>query len=317
MKTNHLFFALASIAVVALMPTHARSQTIGYSDAVDKLAIACKADIDRYCKKTPFGGGRLTQCLNQNPRVSGNCKSTIANLETMVAKRAAARASVARVCDADIRRLCAGMQAGDGNLMECFFKTYRNTSAQCRQTVADAGYDVKLDPDQPTTQISLDPVDPVSSNLPSGYLSAANLRRMALEGMKDPARTQRVNRPALVSQLNNMAQITIAIAFDLNSARISPASFKAVGLMADALNSPYLQNYRFIVIGNTDARGNREYNLKLSQERADAIRDALISPFGISAARLQAVGLGEEQLLDPAHPDAAKNRRVQLINIGR
>ena len=317
MKTNHLFFALASIAVVALMPTHARSQTIGYSDAVDKLAIACKADIDRYCKKTPFGGGRLTQCLNQNPRVSGNCKSTIANLETMVAKRAAARASVARVCDADIRPLCAGMQAGDGNLMECFFKVYRNTSAQCRQTVTDAGYDVKLDPDQPTTQISLDPVDPVSSNLPSGYLSAANLRRMALEGMKDPARTQRVNRPALVSQLNNMAQITIAIAFDLNSARISPASFKAVGLMADALNSPYLQNYRFIVIGNTDARGNREYNLKLSQERADAIRDALISPFGISAARLQAVGLGEEQLLDPAHPDAAENRRVQLINIGR
>ena len=86
--------------------------------------------------------------------------------------------------------------------------------------------------------------------------------------------------------------------------------------MAGALNNPYLQGYHFLIIGNTDAVGRREYNLKLSQERADAIRDALINPFGISATRLEAVGLGEEQLLDPAHPDAAENRRVQLINIG-
>ena len=84
--------------------------------------------------------------------------------------------------------------------------------------------------------------------------------------------------------------------------------------MAGALNSPYLQGYRFLIIGNTDAVGRREYNLKLSQERADAIRDALIN---LSATRLEAVGLSEEQLLDRAHPDAAENRRVQLINIGR
>ena len=55
----------------------------------------------------------------------------------------------------------------------------------------------------------------------------------------------------------------------------------------------------------------------VSQQRADAMRDALINPFGISPARLEAVGLGEEQLLDPQHPEAAANRRVQLINIGK
>jgi outer membrane protein OmpA-like peptidoglycan-associated protein len=134
--------------------------------------------------------------------------------------------------------------------------------------------------------------------------------------MHNPARAERVNRPPLVDHLNNMAQITIAIAFEFNSAQISPDSFKAVGLMADALNSPYLQSSRFVIIGNTDAVGRREYNLKLSQDRADAIREALINPFGINPARLEAVGLGEEQLLDPAHPDAAENRRVQLINVG-
>jgi len=43
----------------------------------------------------------------------------------------------------------------------------------------------------------------------------------------------------------------------------------------------------------------------------------LINPFGINPARIEAVGLGEEQLLDRANPKAAENRRVQLINIGR
>jgi OOP family OmpA-OmpF porin len=43
----------------------------------------------------------------------------------------------------------------------------------------------------------------------------------------------------------------------------------------------------------------------------------LINPLGIDPSRLEAAGLGEEQLLDPTHPDAAENRRVQIINIGQ
>jgi outer membrane protein OmpA-like peptidoglycan-associated protein len=70
-------------------------------------------------------------------------------------------------------------------------------------------------------------------------------------------------------------------------------------------------------VGNTDAVGTREYNFKLSQQRADAIRDALINPFAIRPARIEAVGLGEENLLNPANPKAAENRRVQLINLGK
>jgi len=300
--------------VLAALSAHSASaQTIGFADAVSQYATACKSDIAKYCKRVPLGGGRLGNCLAQNGKVSAQCKATIAALRGMVVKRADARASVMKVCDADIRRLCAGIQQGDGNLMQCFFAARKNASPQCRQTVADAGYETPLAPDQPTTQISLDQAEIVAP----GTVTAASLRKLAQEGMRNPARAARLNRPPLVDRLNNMAQITIAIAFEFNSALISPESFKAVGLMADALNSPYLQGSRFVIIGNTDAVGNREYNLKLSQERADAIREALIKPFGINPARLEAVGLGEEQLLDPAHPDAAENRRVQLVNVGR
>jgi len=151
---------------------------------------------------------------------------------------------------------------------------------------------------------------------PAG-ISAALLRKQALDGIRDPTRANPINREPLSAQLGQLAQFTVVINFDFNSARIRPESYRTVGLIADSLYHPYLQGYRFLVVGHTDSVGSREANLKLSQQRADAIRDALIDPFGISPARIEAVGLGEEQLLDRANPKAAENRRVQLINIGR
>jgi len=151
----------------------------------------------------------------------------------------------------------------------------------------------------------------------SKNLDVVVLRRLLAQSMQDPARTNRMNRAPLSEELNKLAQITIAIQFDLNSARIRPESYRSVGLMADALHHPYLLGYRFLIVGHTDARGDREYNLRLSQQRADAIREALVNPFGVDSRRLDALGLGEEQLLRPSNPEAAENRRVQLINIGQ
>jgi outer membrane protein OmpA-like peptidoglycan-associated protein len=63
--------------------------------------------------------------------------------------------------------------------------------------------------------------------------------------------------------------------------------------------------------------GRRESNLTLSQRRADSIRDALVTTFKISPKRLRAVGLGEEQLLDAAHPAAAINQQIQIVTVGQ
>jgi hypothetical protein len=102
----------------------------------------CGKDIDKYCKKTNLGGGRVQQCLGQNQAsVSARCKATVTEVRDLLQKRAEARVAVLRVCDVDIRRLCAGIQPGDGNLMECFYKARRNMSAQCQQAVVDAGYE--------------------------------------------------------------------------------------------------------------------------------------------------------------------------------
>ena len=317
-----LHLTLAIFASMFAATGTAVAQTVGYAEAFDHFSVGCGKDIDKFCKKTDLGGGRVQQCLDQNQAgVSASCKSTISELRVQIQKRTAARAAVMRVCERDILRLCGGIQPGDGNLIECFYKVRRNTSAQCQKAVIDAGYDVSLGAVPASGKTVLSSADLVSSlqdvEVAAANISAASLRRLIEQGIRDPSRANPVNRAPLSTQLGALAQIIIAVNFDFDSARIRPDSFRAVGLMADSLYHPYLQGYRFLIVGHTDAKGGREYNLRLSQRRADAIREALVNPFGINPARIEAVGLGEEQLLNRSNPEAAENRRVQLINIGK
>jgi outer membrane protein OmpA-like peptidoglycan-associated protein len=301
----------------------ASAQTIGYSEAMGALGRSCGKDLDKFCSKVNLGGGRAADCLEQHwANVSPSCKNATRVVRDLIIKRRDARAAVPRVCERDRLQLCGSVQEGDGNLLECFEKAKQSISAACRQTVLDAGYETPLATGPVTNQIHLSSGDILSSlqgveDAAAMGISASKLRQLALQSMRDPARASRANRPPLMAQLSNLAQMTVAIQFDFNSARIRPSSFQALGLMADALYSPYLQGYCFLVVGNTDGVGTREYNFKLSQQRADAIREALINPFAIRAARIEAVGLGEENFLDPHNPAAAENRRVQLINIGK
>lgn len=145
-------------------------------------------------------------------------------------------------------------------------------------------------------------------------VSAEALRGLALAHMKYTGPPE--SRPPLAIQLDQLAQINVEIEFDLNSAMIKPASYRTLGSIADAMHNPILLGYKFLVVGNTDTTGTREINLKLSQERADAVMQALATTFRVDPRRLQAVGLGEENLQDAKNPHAAINRRVQIFNLG-
>ncbi|MFS8035844.1 OmpA family protein [Xanthobacter sp. AM11] len=150
-------------------------------------------------------------------------------------------------------------------------------------------------------------------NVPN--VSAEALRGLALAHMQYSGPPQ--SRPPLALQLNQLAQINVEIEFDLNSAMIKPASYRTLGSIADAMHNPVLLGYKFLVVGNTDATGTREYNMKLSQERSDAVVSALSTTFRVDPRRLESVGLGQEALQDTKNPDAAINRRVQIFNVGR
>ena len=67
------------------------------------------------------------------------------------------------------------------------------------------------------------------------------------------------------------------------------------------------------VAGHTDSRGSDEYNMKLSQRRAEAVRSYLVSK-GIASDRLSAKGYGESQPVADNATDEGRfqNRRVEL-----
>ncbi|MTI44332.1 outer membrane protein OmpA-like peptidoglycan-associated protein [Roseibium hamelinense] len=147
-------------------------------------------------------------------------------------------------------------------------------------------------------------------------ISADELRRQAIEHINKYPGDNSTEVLPLSAKLAQLRQFNVEVTFDFDSARIKPESYETIGLMADALHTPYLMGQLFFVVGHTDAKGKREYNLELSQRRAEAIREALVTTFRVPPETLEAVGLGEEQLRDPANPDAEVNRRVQLINVG-
>jgi OmpA-OmpF porin, OOP family len=108
--------------------------------------------------------------------------------------------------------------------------------------------------------------------------------------------------------------LSLLIQFDFDSVRVRPESRQALANLAQALQSPALASSRFAVEGHTDAKGSADYNLKLSQRRAEAVRDYLGSQ-GVATARLMSAGLGDTDLANPDAPFAAENRRVRIVNL--
>ena len=85
--------------------------------------------------------------------------------------------------------------------------------------------------------------------------------------------------------------------------------------LGEALTSGELSGYRFELAGHTDAVGTDAYNLDLSEHRAKAVLDYLVTAFGIDVTRIDAVGYGESRLLDPSDPKGDVNRRVQVTRL--
>jgi OOP family OmpA-OmpF porin len=101
------------------------------------------------------------------------------------------------------------------------------------------------------------------------------------------------------------------VGFATNSATLTAASLPVLdGVAQDLRKYPRL---RVELQGHTDSSGADAYNLDLSQRRADAVRNYLVSQ-GVSGTQLEARGLGEsEPIADNGTPEGrADNRRVVM-----
>ena len=108
--------------------------------------------------------------------------------------------------------------------------------------------------------------------------------------------------------------IVNGIRFDVNAATIKPESNGAINEIFDLMNKH--TDIKFSVEGHTDSDGDADHNLKLSEERAKAVMDRLIS-LGIDPQRLEYKGIGESKPINnnDTPEGKANNRRVEFVKI--
>ena len=148
-----------------------------------------------------------------------------------------------------------------------------------------------------------------ADELASADAMAAFVEKVFLE--KAPAKPIAKPAPMPLPQ-PKISWILSGVNFDFNKAVVRPDAKEI--LKSDIKILKENPQIRVEVQGHTDDTGTAEYNMGLSDRRANAIKDYLISQ-GIAANRLTAKGYGESRPRFPNDSEAnrAKNRRVELV----
>jgi outer membrane protein OmpA-like peptidoglycan-associated protein len=112
-------------------------------------------------------------------------------------------------------------------------------------------------------------------------------------------------------QRNNEQMLTATfksdVFFDVNSSVLKPGAYAELDRVANVL-AQYPQTL-IRIEGHTDQTGSQQYNLALSERRANAVKNALTQK-GIDPGRVMAVGMG---MCCPVSSDNAANRRVSMV----
>ncbi|CAM3310775.1 OmpA family protein [Aequorivita lipolytica] len=108
---------------------------------------------------------------------------------------------------------------------------------------------------------------------------------------------------------------TNAILFNTGSATIKSGSEAILKEVGEAMQSA--TDMRIMIVGHTDADGDANSNLKLSEERAKSVRQELVNKYGISMGRIQTDGKGESSPVADNNSSSGKeqNRRVEFIKL--
>lgn len=101
--------------------------------------------------------------------------------------------------------------------------------------------------------------------------------------------------------------------FAFDSIEMVGDSKRFLDRLGEVLSQPKNAEKVLLVRGHTDATGGDCYNLDLSQARARAARDYLVSAWRVAPERLEVEGFGEARLLPEVNPADGLNRRVEFL----
>ena len=102
------------------------------------------------------------------------------------------------------------------------------------------------------------------------------------------------------------------VLFESGATELASDAFSSIEEVVDLLQTEPDKLIR--IEGHTDSTGATETNLRLSQQRADAVLTALVQ-LGVDAARITSVGMGEDFPIasNDTEEGRSRNRRVDVI----
>ena len=120
------------------------------------------------------------------------------------------------------------------------------------------------------------------------------------------------NNEVTIVTKNKNEELMQIIYFDFDKFNLSEVSKEKIKLFLDN-NSSMIEEY--LVVGHTDTKGTKKYNLSLSIKRAEVVKEILIN-YGIQQSRIKILGKGEESLAVNTPDDTKQpaNRRVEIKN---
>lgn len=104
----------------------------------------------------------------------------------------------------------------------------------------------------------------------------------------------------------------LVVRFELNRAELTAEARQSLDRLRGVLTDPRFSQWKIDLAGHTDASGAEGYNQRLSERRAEAVRDYLVEHVGVAPARTNVAGYGRSALLDREWPLDGANRRVRL-----
>lgn len=144
--------------------------------------------------------------------------------------------------------------------------------------------------------------------------TAAQLAQREVELAQEQANSLRRQLENLqLRQTESGVVVTLGdVLFESGETDLVPEAFSSIEEVVDLLQSEPEKKIR--IEGHTDSTGSAETNLRLSQQRADAVLTALVE-LGVDAARITSVGMGEDFPIasNDTQEGRSRNRRVDVI----
>ena len=123
----------------------------------------------------------------------------------------------------------------------------------------------------------------------------------------------KVNDQGCHETLEKSVRETLNVRFETASATVTDDSMPGIRAVAEAMRQ--FPESTLVLEGHTDNVGNADANRKLSQRRAEAVKQILVEEMGIDADRVSAEGYGESQPIadNDTAEGRARNRRVESV----